>query len=84
MKAPSFLTRHPASVGETYGQHFASASGFGLRLIAAGCACLVHALLPFLLQRTASRIVAALHTRMVTARSRPSAIPDAGGSVSAR
>jgi len=83
MKTPSFLTRHPASVGETYRQHFASASGFGLRLLAAGCACLVHALLPFLLERTASRIVASLHTRMVTARSQPSAIPDTSGHVSA-
>lgn len=83
MKTPSFLTRHPASVGETYGRHFVSATGFGLRLLAAGCACLVHALLPFLLERTASRVVASLHTRMVIARRRPSAIADAGGSVSA-
>ena len=83
MKTPSFLTSHPASIGETYGQHFASASGFGLNLLLAGCACLVHAILPFLLQRTASRIVGTLHTRMITARTRATAAPETRESVSA-
>ena len=77
------LTSHPASVGETYGQHFASATGFGLNLLLAGCACLVHALLPFLMQRTASRIVGTLHTRMITARTRAAAMPVSRESVSA-
>jgi hypothetical protein len=73
MKALSILTSHPASVGETYGQHLVSASGFGLRLFGAGAVCLLHALLPFLFQRTASRMVSALHTRMIVARARAEA-----------
>jgi hypothetical protein len=83
MKAPSFLTDHPASVGETYGGHFMSASGFGLRLLVAGGACLAHALLPCLFQRTASRIVGDLHTRMIAARRPTPAIPDTRDGVSA-
>jgi len=70
MSGPAFLTKHPASVGETYGQHFATASGFGLRLLFAAGACLVHAVLPCFFERTASRIIASLHARMIVARTR--------------
>ncbi len=72
MKLLSVVTSHPASVGETYLEHFAAACGFGLRLLLAGAACLVHALLPCVLQRTASAMVASLHSRMVLARARQS------------
>ena len=51
---------HPHSVGESYGEHFTVASGFGLRLIAAGLACLVHACVPAWFTRTGSRAVRAL------------------------
>ena len=37
------FTEHPASVNETYGQHFLHASRFAGSLLLAGCACLVHA-----------------------------------------
>ena len=61
---------HPASVGETYGEHLVVASGFGFRMIGAGLACLVHALLPFLFVKTGSDAIAELHGRMVTNRRR--------------
>lgn len=64
------FTDHPASVGETYTQHLAQASGFGLRMLAGGLACLIHGLLPFLFVRTGSGIITELHRRMVTHRSR--------------
>lgn len=73
MKPLAPFTDHPASVGETYGQHLAVASGFGWRLLAAGAACLVHALFPFLFERTGSRMVAQLHERMVVSRQRVAA-----------
>ena len=82
MKARSILTSHPASVGETYGQHFVSASGFGFRLLWAGCACLIHAALPCFLQRTASTIVKTLYGRMIAARHRGQA-PEAPAAVEA-
>ena len=66
------FTAHSASVGETYGQHCASAWGFGLRLIWAGLACCLHGCLPFLCVSTGSRTVAKLHERMVVSRVKPS------------
>jgi hypothetical protein len=59
---------HPASVGESYGEHLVMASGFGFKMILAGLACLIHGLLPFLFVRTGSATINALHTRMVTNR----------------
>jgi hypothetical protein len=64
------FTEHPAAVGETYGEHLVQASSFGTRMILAGLACLVHGLFPFLFVRTGSTAISALHTRMVTHRSR--------------
>jgi Family of unknown function (DUF6356) len=62
------FTDHPASMGETYTEHMARASCFGLRMIGAGIACLVHALLPFLFERTGSAAIAELNDRMVVNR----------------
>jgi hypothetical protein len=55
----SFLA-HPATVGETYGEHARFAAWFGTRLVLAGLAALVHAILPFAFETTASRQVKAL------------------------
>jgi hypothetical protein len=60
--------RHPRSVGETYGEHFAVAAGFGFAMIVAGVACLVHAALPFLFERTGSDCVLRLQGRMIARR----------------
>jgi hypothetical protein len=55
---------HPSSVGESYGEHFMFASRFGLKLIGAGLAALVHGLLPFAFESTASRTVKELYPRV--------------------
>jgi hypothetical protein len=70
MKLRDLFNAHPASVGESYGEHLVMASGFGMRLVLAGLACLVHGLLPFLFVRTGSDAIRDLHTRMVTNRRR--------------
>lgn len=57
------MTDHPASVDETYFEHLAFAARFASVLFAAGAAALVHAVLPFLFQRTASRLVRELYER---------------------
>jgi hypothetical protein len=64
----ALFTAHPASVGETYAEHFASATSFAAQLFLAAAACLVHACLPFLFEKTASGILRRLHERMVVAR----------------
>jgi len=75
------FTRHPATVGETYGEHFVSAMGFSIRMLLGGLACLVHAVLPFLFVKTGSDIIRVLHDRMVVNRHRNPA-PDAGAAES--
>jgi hypothetical protein len=67
------FTEHPASVGETYGEHMGVACGFGTRLLLASLACYVHALLPFLFVKTGSRAIADLNERMVLHRQRHTA-----------
>jgi len=65
------FTDHPATVNETYWQHFASAAGFGLRMIWGGIICLVHALIPGVFCTTASEMIGELHDRMIINRRRP-------------
>ena len=62
MIARLFL-EHPHSVDESYGAHAWFALRFaGLLALAAGAA-LVHAVLPFAFEKTASRIVARLYAK---------------------
>jgi len=64
------FTQHPASVGETYGEHLVAAGGFSGRLFGAALVCGVHALLPFLFEKTGSGIITGLHDKMVANRVR--------------
>jgi hypothetical protein len=73
---------HPHAVGESYAEHFAAASHFGLRLLGAGLACRVHALVPGWCTRSASRTVAGL-AREMEARRAPRAYAVAGTAASA-
>ena len=59
-----YFLAHPRSVGESYGEHAATASRFGFTMIVGGAACLVHALLPNLFARTASDTVKRLYGQM--------------------
>ena len=70
MSLRTLFTDHPESVGETYWQHLASAWGFSWRMMLAALACLVHALLPFVFEKTGSRAISGLHDRMVVNRQR--------------
>ena len=61
---------HPKSVGESYLEHLFQASYFGVRMLAAGLACLVHAVLPFLFKTTGRTVISELHTKMVLHRAK--------------
>lgn len=54
---------HPSSVDESYSEHARFAFGFSLKLFAAAFAALVHAIIPCLFEKTASRMVAGLYAR---------------------
>lgn len=65
---PNPFTDHPARVGESYGEHFVAAAGFGLTMVIAGLACVLHGLLPFVFTTTGSDAVRALHESMCRKR----------------
>ena len=73
------FTEHPESVGETYGEHFGVAMRFSLSLFRAAFVCAVHAVFPWLFEKTGSRCITELHERMVAhrtpARDDPEEIP---------
>ncbi len=62
------FSEHPASVGETYGEHLGAAWRFGLVLLGAGLACLIHGLFPFVFEHTASGAVQRLNARLIARR----------------
>lgn len=57
------FTSHPASVDESYFEHMAFAGKFSGKLFLAAFAALIHAVLPFLCETTASRTVRQLYER---------------------
>jgi hypothetical protein len=59
---------HPRSLDETYWQHQHRALRFGISMIVAGVACLIHALVPVLFVRTASMRVQSLYDEMHATR----------------
>ncbi len=63
------FTQHLREVNETYFQHFGMAIRFAGWMFVGALVCLVHAILPFVFERTGSRIVKNLNFRMVEARS---------------
>jgi len=59
---------HPASVGESYGEHFGVATRFGVTMIAGGLAALVHGVLPCAFKTTGSRTIARLNREIAEKR----------------
>jgi hypothetical protein len=70
MNLRRLFTEHPESVDETYGEHMVRASCFGGRMVMAGLACMMHALLPFIFVHTGSEAIDELHARMQATRRR--------------
>jgi uncharacterized membrane protein YgaE (UPF0421/DUF939 family) len=59
---------HPASVGESFTEHFGVALRFGLAMIGGGIAGVIHAFLPFAFKTTGSRTVMRLNQQIVAKR----------------
>ena len=62
MIARIFLS-HPRTVDESYFEHMLFAGRFAVRLCAAGGAALVHAVIPCLFEKTASRMIAQMYAQ---------------------
>ncbi len=73
-----FFTEHPASVGETYGEHFVFAVTLGSRMVVGGLACMVHAFLPEFCKTTGSRTIRALALRLVPGNREAARRPNTG------
>ena len=58
------FTEHPASVNETYFEHFRKAASFSRQLGGAAVCCAIHALFPWTHCTTASSKIQELHTEM--------------------
>jgi hypothetical protein len=70
MKLLRAFTEHPATIGETYLGHLWQAGSFGLRMMFAGIACVLHGIFPFLFVTTGSDSVKGLHAEMSARRER--------------
>ena len=66
-RSPNYFTAHLSNIGESYGQHFLHASYYFVMLLTAAICALIHAILPFLFEKTSSQIILKLYTKM-TAR----------------
>jgi len=64
------FTDHPATVEETYGQHFVAAAGFAFKMIWGGIVCLLHAIVPGAFCTKGSDTICELYEKMVTNRRR--------------
>ena len=67
---------HPRSLGMSWASHGVGAVAIGARMIGAGAACIVHAIVPGLFTETAGRTVMGLHEHM-TKRKAGATNPDA-------
>jgi len=70
---------HPRSIGMGWAKHGVGAAAIGMRMIAAGAACIVHALVPGLFTEIAGRTVTRLHQQMNSRKAgaaNPQAWPD--------
>ncbi|QFT91945.1 hypothetical protein FIU86_03760 [Roseovarius sp. THAF9] len=54
---------HPQKVDETYLEHARFAGSFSVKLFVAGVCALVHAVLPFAFEKTASRMIAEMYAK---------------------
>ena len=68
------FTDHPHSMDETYFEHLICAAGYGLRMIFAGFAAIIHSIFPFIFETTASDLAREI-TGDVQARNNDSSGP---------
>ena len=63
-----FFLEHPHALGESYWEHQRHALYFGTSMVAAGIACVVHALVPALFVRTGSATIRRLYDHLIATK----------------
>ena len=74
-KIKKLFTDHPNSRGETYFEHLLCAAGYGLRMMFAGFAAVIHSIFPFLFETIASDLAREI-TGDIESRNDESAEPE--------
>ena len=64
----SLFVQHPRSLGMSWADHAAGAVKIGGRLIGAGLACMVHAIVPGWFTETAGRTITTMYDHMMSRR----------------
>lgn len=67
-KLDSLFTEHPRSLGMSWAGHAAGAVKIGAQLIAAGAACMIHAIVPGWFTETAGRTITGMYDHMMSRR----------------
>lgn len=62
--ADRLLFEHPRSLGMSWATHGAGAVAIGARLVGAGLACLIHAVVPGLFTQTAGKTITRMYDHM--------------------
>jgi hypothetical protein len=63
--ADRLFLEHPRSLGMTWAGHGVGAVAIGARLVGAGCACLIHAVVPGFFTQTAGRTISGMYEHMM-------------------
>ena len=63
--ANRMFLEHPRSLGMSWAGHGIGAVAIGAKLVGAGCACLVHAVVPALFTQTAGKTISDMHDHMM-------------------
>lgn len=63
--ADRMFLEHPRSLGMSWAGHGVGAVAIGARLVGAGCACLVHAVVPGFFTQTAGKTISGMYEHMM-------------------
>jgi hypothetical protein len=63
--AERLFLEHPRSLGMSWADHGAGAAAIGAKLVCAGCACLVHAVVPGVFTQTAGKTITGVYDHMM-------------------
>ena len=74
--AGRLFLEHPRSLGMSWAAHGIGALAIGARLVGAGVACIIHAVVPAVFTQTAGKTISDMHDHM-TRRKADAANPEA-------
>jgi hypothetical protein len=63
--ANRMFLEHPRSLGMSWAGHGIGAVAIGARLVGAGCACIIHAVVPGLFTQTAGKTINGMYEHMM-------------------